>query len=97
MVCPTVYQGMYNVITRDLERELVPVVRQLGMRLYVYNPLAGGLLSGRYTSMEAVSDALEGRGQACIVHRVSFNLECANGRGRFGPSRTRLKINNGAL
>ena len=28
MVLPTVYQGMYNGITRDFEREVVPVLRQ---------------------------------------------------------------------
>ena len=48
MVLPTVYQGAYNVITRDMEREIVPVARHFGLRLYMYNPLAGGLLSGRY-------------------------------------------------
>ncbi len=45
---PTVYQGMYNAITRDVERELFPCLRELGLRFYVYNPLAGGVLSGKY-------------------------------------------------
>lgn len=44
-VKPTVYQGMYNAITRDVERELLPCLRALGMRFYAYNPLAGGLLA----------------------------------------------------
>lgn len=61
MVLPTVYQGMYNVLTRDLEREIVPVARQLGMRIFVYNPLAGGLLSGRYACLEDVLSATDGR------------------------------------
>jgi len=39
---------MYNVITRDVERELLPALRSLGMAFYAYNPLAGGLLTGRY-------------------------------------------------
>jgi len=45
---PTVYQGMYNGVTRDVERELFPCLRELGLRFYAYNPMAGGLLSGRY-------------------------------------------------
>ncbi|CAK9018311.1 Aflatoxin B1 aldehyde reductase member 2 (rAFAR2) (Succinic semialdehyde reductase) (SSA reductase) [Durusdinium trenchii] len=61
MILPTVYQGAYNVITRDMEREIVPVARHFGLRLYMYNPLAGGLLSGRYTKMEDVTNATSGR------------------------------------
>jgi len=45
---PAVYQGMYNAITRDVERELFPCLRALGLSFYAYNPLAGGVLSGRY-------------------------------------------------
>ncbi|KAM9298908.1 aflatoxin B1 aldehyde reductase member 2 [Gastrophryne carolinensis] len=47
-VLPTVYQGMYNATTRQVETELLPCLRQLGIRFYAYNPLAGGLLTGRY-------------------------------------------------
>jgi len=61
MVLPTVYQGMYNAITRDMEKGIVPVARQFGIRLIMYNPLAGGLLSGRYTTMDDVINASEGR------------------------------------
>ena len=45
---PTVYQGLYNGLSRKPEAELFPALRKLGMRFYAYNPLAGGLLSGRY-------------------------------------------------
>ncbi|XP_075047265.1 aflatoxin B1 aldehyde reductase member 2-like [Mixophyes fleayi] len=47
-VLPTVYQGMYNATTRQVESELLPCLRQLGIRFYAYNPLAGGLLTGKY-------------------------------------------------
>eukprot|EP00501_MAST-03F_sp_TOSAG23-6_P000965 GSMAST32.ASY1.ANO1.1001.1 assembled CDS len=42
-------EGMYNAITRQIETELLPVCRQLGIRFYAYNPLAGGLLTGKYS------------------------------------------------
>ena len=45
---PEMYQGMYNAVTRDVEPELLPCLRHLGMSFYAYNPLAGGLLTGRY-------------------------------------------------
>lgn len=47
-VLPTVYQGMYNPVTRAVEAELFPCLRALGIAFYAYNPLAGGLLTGRY-------------------------------------------------
>ncbi|XP_025303203.3 aflatoxin B1 aldehyde reductase member 4 [Canis lupus baileyi] len=47
-VLPTVYQGMYNATTRQVETELFPCLRHFGLRFYAYNPLAGGLLTGKY-------------------------------------------------
>lgn len=47
-VKPTLYQGMYNAVTRQVEMELFPALRKLGIRFYAYNPLAGGLITGRY-------------------------------------------------
>lgn len=44
---PTVYQGMYNALCRNVEPELFPAIRSLGMRFYAFNPLAGGLLAGK--------------------------------------------------
>ncbi|XP_025237352.1 aflatoxin B1 aldehyde reductase member 3 isoform X2 [Theropithecus gelada] len=41
-------EGMYNAITRQVETELFPCLRHFGLRFYAYNPLAGGLLTGRY-------------------------------------------------
>ena len=48
-VQPTIYQAMYNCITRSIEPELIPCCRKYGIKLVVYNPLAGGLFSGKYT------------------------------------------------
>ena len=45
---PTVYQGLYNGLSRKVEAELFPALRELGMRFYAYNPLAGGILAGKY-------------------------------------------------
>nr|CAB3220846.1 aflatoxin B1 aldehyde reductase member 2-like [Phallusia mammillata] len=45
---PTVYQGMYNCLTRQVEKELFPCLKYYGIRFYAYNPLAGGLLSGKH-------------------------------------------------
>ncbi len=54
---PAVYQGMYNAITRDVERELFPALRRAGMRFCAYNPLAGGFLTGKYSLPETKPSA----------------------------------------
>ncbi len=41
-------QAYYTVAGRDLERELIPMLRSEGLGLMVWSPLAGGLLSGKY-------------------------------------------------
>ncbi|MFD1950920.1 aldo/keto reductase [Sphingomonas arantia] len=41
-------QAYYTIASRDLERELVPMMRSEGVGLMVWSPLAGGLLSGKY-------------------------------------------------
>jgi len=51
-VKPTIYQAMYNAVTRDIEKELVPCCRKYGIDIVVYNPLAGGMFSGKYKSKE---------------------------------------------
>ena len=49
---PMVYQGMYNALCRNVEPELFPAIRSLGMRFYAFNPLAGGMLTGKHQHFE---------------------------------------------
>jgi len=62
-------QAYYTVAGRDLERELIPMLRSEGVGLMVWSPLAGGLLSGKY-----------GRGQQGEPgsRRVSFDFPPVN-------------------
>ncbi|CAN7293310.1 aldo/keto reductase [Variovorax sp. LjRoot84] len=41
-------QAYYTIAGRDLERELVPLLKSESVGLMVWSPLAGGLLSGKY-------------------------------------------------
>ncbi len=41
-------QAYYTVAGRDLEREILPMLKEEEMGLLVWSPLAGGLLSGKY-------------------------------------------------
>lgn len=42
------YQAMYNLIARDIELELIPMLQHKGVGVVVWGPLAGGFLSGKY-------------------------------------------------
>ncbi|MFC1534026.1 aldo/keto reductase [Thermodesulfobacteriota bacterium] len=39
-------QTRYNLITREIEREMLPLCANEGLGVMIYNPLAGGLLAG---------------------------------------------------
>jgi aryl-alcohol dehydrogenase-like predicted oxidoreductase len=41
-------QAYYSIGSRDLEREIVPLLEDQGLGLMVWSPLSGGLLSGKY-------------------------------------------------
>jgi len=42
-------QAYYTVAGRDLERELIPLLNDQKLGLLIWSPLAGGLLSGKYS------------------------------------------------
>lgn len=43
-------QAYYTIAGRDLERELIPMMQDQKLGLMVWSPLAGGLLSGKYSA-----------------------------------------------
>lgn len=45
-------QPRYNLLYRAAEEELLPLARAEGVGIIAYNPLAGGLLTGKYTGTE---------------------------------------------
>lgn len=53
----TVVQPMYNLLARGIEQELAPMCREFGLAIVPYNPLAGGLLTGKHQSNEPLADS----------------------------------------
>ena len=49
-------QAYYTLATRELEREIVPMLLSEAVGLMVWSPLSGGLLSGKYSRDMAASD-----------------------------------------
>lgn len=45
-------QSYYSLVGRELEYEVLPVVKDLNMGVMVWSPLASGFLSGKYTGTE---------------------------------------------
>ncbi|HZU13836.1 MAG TPA: aldo/keto reductase [Chloroflexota bacterium] len=44
-------QPRYNILFRMIEEEILPLCQANGLGVIVYNPLAGGMLTGRYRSL----------------------------------------------
>jgi aryl-alcohol dehydrogenase-like predicted oxidoreductase len=44
---PYITQPMYNLLARGIEQEYVPFCKEFGVSIAVYNPLAGGMLTGK--------------------------------------------------
>lgn len=49
-----VSQPMYNLLARGIEAELLPMSKEFGIANVVYNPLAGGLLTGKHKAEEPI-------------------------------------------
>ncbi|HEX5483526.1 MAG TPA: aldo/keto reductase, partial [Terriglobia bacterium] len=45
---PQISQPMYNLLARGIEDEYIPFCERFGIAIVPYNPLAGGLLTGKY-------------------------------------------------
>jgi len=56
-------QPPYSILTRSIEREVLPVCERYGMGTLVWSPLGGGLLTGRIR-----------KGQQTDSHRASFGF-----------------------
>jgi aryl-alcohol dehydrogenase-like predicted oxidoreductase len=51
-----VYQGEYNLLSRDAEKELFPYVKEHQISFVPYFPLASGLLTGKYDKNTNLSE-----------------------------------------
>ncbi len=45
---PYISQPMYNLLARSIEEEYLPFCKRFGVAVVPYNPLAGGLLTGKH-------------------------------------------------
>ena len=52
----TALQSEYSLFSRDLEDEVLPTLRELGIGLVPYSPLGRGLLTGAITSEDSLEE-----------------------------------------
>ncbi|MGW6886079.1 aldo/keto reductase [Streptomyces goshikiensis] len=52
----TALQSEWSLWTRDLEAEIAPVCRELGIGLVPFSPLGRGFLTGRYSSVDGLAE-----------------------------------------
>lgn len=52
----TALQTEYSLWTRDIEAEVLPTIRELGIGLVAYAPLSRGFLSGEFKTPEDIKD-----------------------------------------
>src|SRR5947209_4928519 len=50
---PYISQPMYNLLARGIEEEYLPFAKRFGVAVVPYNPLAGGLLTGKHSQDKA--------------------------------------------
>lgn len=70
-------QAYYSVAGRDLERELVPMLKSEGVGLMVWSPLAGGFLSGKYSRHAQDQQGQQGQAEEGS-RRIAFDFPPVN-------------------
>ncbi|MGA3362132.1 MAG: aldo/keto reductase [Solirubrobacteraceae bacterium] len=71
-------QTEYSLWTRDVEAEILPTLRELGIALVAYSPLGRGFLAGRFTStMELDASDFRRSGPRFSAEHIDDNLVLA--------------------
>ena len=97
----TALQTEYSLFTRDLEDEILPMLRELGIGLVPYSPLGRGLLTGAITATDDLDEddsrrspyfpRFSGEALDANLALVAKVREIADAKGAHaGPARARL-------
>ncbi len=66
-------QMYYSLLGRDIEQEVVPACRDLGLGIMAWSPLAGGFLTGKYRSLENLPE--DSRYKRMERHFLRFDIK----------------------
>jgi aryl-alcohol dehydrogenase-like predicted oxidoreductase len=63
-------QVEYNLLARDIERELIPACQELGVSIIPYAPLASGVLTGKYVAGQPAPEGTRGHNNPRFADRL---------------------------
>ncbi len=69
---PVIAQQLYNLVARRIEDEYLEFARTTGLKTMVYNPLGGGLLTGKYAFSDAPTGGRFGSSQLARIYRDRY-------------------------
>ncbi|MFC9504053.1 aldo/keto reductase [Streptomyces sp. NPDC057002] len=69
---PVIAQQLHNLLARRIEEEYVEYAAVTGLRTMVYNPLGGGLLTGRHTFEQAPDSGRFGDSKLAAMYRQRY-------------------------
>jgi aryl-alcohol dehydrogenase-like predicted oxidoreductase len=67
-------QPEYSLITRDIEREILPLCREEGLAVLPWSPLGGGILTGKYKKDAPLPEGTRG-GEAEMPITFTYKLD----------------------
>ncbi|HEY7471735.1 MAG TPA: aldo/keto reductase family protein [Gemmatimonadota bacterium] len=81
---PSSDQPEYNALQRSVEREVLPTTRDLGMGNVVWSPLAQGILTGKYLSVDDLPEGSRASGPQGGFMRRYLRPEVLDAVARLG-------------
>ncbi len=69
---PVVAQQLYNLVARRIENEYAEYATTHGLATMVYNPLGGGLLTGRHSFEDAPGEGRFGSSSLAVMYRERY-------------------------
>ncbi|MFJ2618339.1 aldo/keto reductase [Glutamicibacter sp. NPDC087344] len=69
---PVVAQQLYNLVARRIETEYLPFAAATGVQTMVYNPLGGGLLTGRHSFTQRPADGRFGTSRLAAMYTERY-------------------------
>ena len=90
------YQSEYSLLTRDAEREILPMSRELGLGVLPWSPLAQGVLAGKYDRGDLEKQGEEGvgsRGVQLTERMISVSEAVKEVASEVGQSASQVSLN----
>ncbi|KAH8926359.1 putative aldehyde reductase [Atractiella rhizophila] len=68
----SVYQGQYNGLARNIESQLLPLLRKHGIAFFAYSPTAGGFFQEKHILEEEAEGRFSGSGYLATAYKAMY-------------------------